>query len=218
MTGTARRHVSNKHISYTGLIKRHDATFRVNANKNGSNAKRTGIYNHMLHKGLDQLDFMITTYNKVLIVRFDLHQALYSDDNQPIANFMDKLKKNLIRHYRFKHIGYWWVRELEKAQAQHYHCVLMLNGNKVQTSHKVLNIIDKTWKNNNAGNFRPHIDAPYHTIDASNPLDNQYAINSPLEHHNTKSGVIWRLSYMAKPRSKGFRNEQTKDYSTSRLS
>lgn len=211
------RHVSSKYISYSGMVKHDGVTFQVNANKDGDVSKKKGVYNHMLLKGLEQLSFMLKAHGKVIVIRFDLHQKSYTDDNKKMADFIDKLKKNLIRKYGFKDIGYWWVREREEAQAQHYHCALMLDGNKVKTSYKVLDIVDETWKKKDKGNSRPHIDNPYHVINVSNTIHNQESLESPLKHHNSKAGVIWRLSYMAKPRSKGFRSKQAKDYSTSRL-
>jgi hypothetical protein len=49
----------------------------------------------------------------------------------------------------------------------------------------------------------PVISKPYYFVDKNNP-------NKRLE-------AIWRISYMAKIRGKGYRDPQAKDYGTSRL-
>jgi hypothetical protein len=50
----------------------------------------------------------------------------------------------------------------------------------------------------------PVISKPYYFVDKNNP-------NKRLE-------AIWRISYMAKIRGKGYRDPQAKDYGASRLS
>ncbi|WP_164837607.1 YagK/YfjJ domain-containing protein [Salinivibrio costicola] len=42
-------------------------------------------------------------------------------------------------------IGYLWVREHERAKQQHYHCVLFLDGSKVNHFHTIQTTIDDYW-------------------------------------------------------------------------
>ena len=53
---------------------------------------------------------------------------------------MDKLTKRLKRKYKLCRVGYIWVREQEKSKHQHYHLVLMIDGNKEQFFDEILKI------------------------------------------------------------------------------
>jgi DNA replicative helicase MCM subunit Mcm2 (Cdc46/Mcm family) len=186
---------SFRFISYSGEIKRKEATYKVNAKK------YSGIDNKMLHKALDQLDICLTKYKRVLVVRFDLHQPNYTGDNKIISGYFRNLQKQLKAKYEFKDIGYWWAREVEKSKNQHYHCVLFLNGNIVRHSNNINKILKNVYTKRNKGIHIPVITKPYYFI------DNQ----------EIKEETIYRISYLAKGRCKGYKDTQAKNYSTSRI-
>jgi hypothetical protein len=97
-------------------------------------------------------------------------------------------------------IGYAWVREQEKVKKQHYHVVLFLDGNKIQHPKKLNAIIKAMWE--------PHGHVPV----IRNPF---YYIKK--NDNATRVEAIWRISYSAKIRGKGYRDPQANDYQTSRL-
>ena len=105
------------------------------------------------------------------------------------------------RVYGIFEVGYVWVREHEKAKHQHYHFALFLDGDKVNHSAVIGGVISETWERVKVGNTTRIPEACFYNV--VNP--------------ETKADAIYRLSYMAKQRGKGYRPDQTKDYSTSRL-
>ena len=166
----------------------------------GSN--KGGVYYEIIQRGIEQLDIAIQIHKRVLVYYFILHTKIYTPDNYRVTNFMKNLKQKLGRDYKMKKIGYEWVREHERdnADTHHYHVALFLDGSKIQHPKKLLILIRKMW--------RPHGHVPY----IRNPFD--YINRSD---NDTRLKAIWRISYMAKIRGKGHRADQAKDYGASRL-
>lgn len=167
------------------------------------NTAKSGIYIDMLKPMLQQLFTMLEHHNKLLVVRFDYHQDHKSKSSKEVSDSLNKLIKRLKRKYKFSRVGYVWVREQEKKKHQHYHLVLILDGNKIQHSFEVLKIAEQIWQDQEMGNtFSIPLNPYYHFTRGDMKMLRQ---------------VIWRISYLAKGRGKGYRSPQAKDYSTSRI-
>lgn len=169
-------------------------TYRVNA-------KKSGLYAEILTRIIDQFEIAASLWSRVLVLRFDLHQEVYSADNQRISRFVKRLTTKLKREYGFKKIGFAWVREQQRAKAQHYHFVLFLEGRRVRHSKRLIEIIRKAWESPVGGYHVPHVSKPFYFGSRDEIVED----------------VIYRISYLAKVRGKGYRPDQTKDYQTSRL-
>ncbi|MEY4589994.1 MAG: hypothetical protein RL497_2070 [Pseudomonadota bacterium] len=126
------------YISYSGAL-------TVNGNTWLVNARKSGIFTHMAKSMISQIDAMLAHHNKIHILRFDLHQPDYTDDNQRITDFNRRLHGMLKSRYKLTRIGFIWVRELERAKSQHYHYALVLDGNKVQYPQNILDLATKVW-------------------------------------------------------------------------
>jgi len=185
---------NRKYVTHSGVMVRNGTTYVINT-------KKSGIYSTILHRTIDQLDICLSKWKRVLLIRFDLHQPFYSAKNKHISRFRKNLFRRLEREYQIAEVGYIWVREQERSKNQHYHWAIYLDGNKIRHSSKVLRIIKETWLGINADNHIPTIKNPYYFID----------------NEQTKLEAIYRISYLAKARGKGYRDRQAKDYSTSRL-
>lgn len=182
------------YVSHSRVIEWGNSVYLVNA-------KVSGCYTHMLKSMMGQLFNMLSHHNRLLVLRFDLHQPKYQPNNKRITDFNRNLFKRLKRKYRVKRIGYFWVREQETAPAPHYHYVLFLDGNKVRHSKKVLPLIREVWENMSGSYFVPKR-CYYHF------------------HRSDEARIrklIYRISYLAKGRGKGNRPPQTKDSSPSRI-
>jgi len=168
---------------------------RINIGKNEG-----GVYYEIIKRMIEQLDIALTIHKRILVHRFDLHPSYYTGSNEIISKFFKRIKQWIYRHYGIKKIGYGWVREQERAKKQHYHLVLFLDGNKIQHPKKLNAKIKEMWT---PLGHMPVISKPYYFVDKNNP-------NKRLE-------AIWRISYMAKIRGKGYRDPQANDFGTSRL-
>ncbi|MBG56803.1 MAG: hypothetical protein CMK46_00760 [Porticoccus sp.] len=150
----------------------------------------------------DQLEAMLSYHGKVLVLRLDLHLDGFSSDNHELSRFIEKIKRRYQEHYRGKRMGYVWVRELERAKQQHYHLALYLDANKIQHPAKLINWIEQRWQSR--GHPKPFTPKScFSVINRKNDCGKQV--------------VFKRLSYLAKTRGKGYRDENVNDYSSSRI-
>ena len=139
-------------------------------------------------------------HSQVLIVRFDLHVPQYTEDNAQISEFMAKLSYWIKSHYKgVNEVRYVWVREHEKAKQQHYHIVLMLNGNKIRNPHYIHEKGKELWSSLRGTGY--HISKHHHFH---------------RDDHDSICEAFYHISYLAKARGKGYKPHHTKNYGASR--
>jgi len=119
----AKRTHNRKRIVFGDSFTHNGKTYRVNSAK-------SGLYVEILTRIIEQFEIASTKWGHVFVLRFDLHTHSYTKDNKLITDFKKRLFQKLKREYGFKDIGYCWVREQERAKAQHYHFVLFLDGDR----------------------------------------------------------------------------------------
>ena len=183
-----------KYISKTNVITMGGKTWWINARK-------SGVYTGMLKPMIKQIELMMEYHSKIHLIRFDLHQSIYTETNKRISIFNRRLFKWLKRHYKLKRIGYIWCREQEGAQQQHYHYVLIIDGHKVEKANYILNKVIEIWESMSGSCWVPK---------------NCY-YNLKYGQYREIQNAIFRVSYLAKARGKGRRPPQTKDYATSKI-
>jgi len=167
------------------------------------NTAKSGVYRELLEAIIDQLEACYSHHGRLLVVRFDLHSHGFrpDSDNTEVSRFMKRIIRWVEYRYATEKVGRVWVRELERSKRQHYHCALMIDGDRIRHPKKLLAAIKEKWEMADPDHFMPDIRKPYHFVDKNSGLFDS----------------VYRLSYMAKPRGKGYRPEQAKDYSTSRI-
>lgn len=180
---------NNDEITHNGVI------YRVNARK-------SGLYIQMMKSIIDQFEAAARLWSRVFVLRFDLHQDFYTKDNKLVSKFIKRISTKLKREYDFKKIGFCWVREQERGKAQHYHCVLFLEGRKIQHSQRIMEFIKQAWESPLGGFHVPYFSRPFYFG----------------KRDDIAEQVIYRISYLAKVRGKGYRPPQTKDFQCSRIS
>ena len=166
------------------------------------NAKASGLYTHILRPLLRLYEAILNTHSKVFVYRFDIRVSQYSEDNTIISGLIRRLKKRIKTHYGLKKVTYFWIREQERSKNQHYHVLLMLDGQKVRHPYQI-----NQWINHYSELFdlSPHF-AGYHNV--RRDRDNYEIV---------KEAACYHISYLAKVRGKGHRPDQTKDFSHSRF-
>jgi hypothetical protein len=188
------RTANRKHVTHNDEFIHNGKTYKVNPAK-------SGLYIEITKRIIEQFEIAASKWSRVFVLRFDLHQGGYTSDNKRMTEFRKRLFQKLKRVYGFKEIGFCWVREQERSKSQHYHWSLFLDGNLIRHSSKINEMVKAAWLMPN-GNFHvPTIKHPFHFVDGE----------------QVTQEAIYRLSYLAKPRGKGCRPNQTKDYQTSRL-
>jgi hypothetical protein len=181
-----------KHIIHSAFYWYDDKAWYINS-------KVSGIRTDILRAILKQLTIMLNHHRKVFVFRFDLHTPSYTETNEQITSFNRRLFPRIERHYKVNRISFLWVREQEKAKQQHYHYVLILNGSKVRSPYEIQDWIKEIWEFQD-GTCQW---AGFHNLNRNEEEDIQKA--------------SYHLSYLAKPRGKGYRPSQTKDFGSSRI-
>ncbi|WP_203574224.1 YagK/YfjJ domain-containing protein [Listeria innocua] len=152
--------------------------------------KKSGCYVEILEAIIRELVAMLSIHSKVLAVRFDVSLHDYTSDNGVISRFLKSLRRWIERNYNSK-LGYVWVREHDTAKKQHYHFLVIVNGDKacLASAYKIFERAEKI-----AEIQQQHISRIWRCKD-----------NTMVRRGDTKAfgKVIERGSYLAKERTKG---------------
>lgn len=166
------------------------------------NSKKSGLISHALKAMVGQVDAMLSHHSKIHIIRFDLRVYEYSDTNNQISLYNKYLHRWLKRKYGLSRIGFCWCREIETQKYQHYHYVLIVDGHKIRHPYEILPKVKEIWE-------------VYLRGSEFTPKNCYY--NVKRGDHKTLQTAIYRISYLAKSRGKGYKPAQTKNYGTSRI-
>ena len=179
---------------------------------------------------IDRIEHMTRRHNKVLFIRFDLRfpRDFPSDEsNSKISRFWKIVGEE--PGLEGMHFHYVWAREQKAAEHQHYHCVIMLDGNKVQSYRKVLSRFDAIWR----GLFDFKVPGLVWFCDRDregNSVENGIMIRRPSRHatggkreeqedqfRRDKDRCISWGSYLAKQNQKEFAPRRVRYYGASQL-
>ncbi|MCF7489299.1 MULTISPECIES: inovirus Gp2 family protein [unclassified Vibrio] len=173
----------------------------------------------------------LSDHNRLLVMRFELKFPTgYSGPSDIISKFFDSLRfkiqydlkrksKNRNRSINCR-INYVWVKELSGNEGWHYHVALVLNYNVYRgfgkigsTRNNTINRISEAWASAikcSVNNVKGLVNIPN-----GNPV---YELNkrSP-SFHDTFYAVMFRLSYLAKLKTKPYGgNVRMRFYGTSK--
>ena len=191
-----KRKKPRKWVTHNGDFEHDGTIYKINV-------AGSGVLSLMMHPIIQQLDVCEQQWKRVFCYMFNLHQKdNFTRDNEHLTKFFKNLNRRLQRAYNIKKIGYVWAREQGRSKSQHYHCAIFIDGDVIRrTSNKLKGIIRGAW----CALHKSH--SVWFLGKAGYFIDNE----------ETKADCVYRLSYLAKGRGKGYRDAQVKDYSTSRL-
>lgn len=163
---------------------------------------RSKLCTKILSKTLEQLTRARAIHKNMLVMRFDLRSSTFKEGNGEISLFRKQIVQWIERNYQTHSVGTLWVREREISKHQHYHFAIWIDGNKIKHSGKLKRIIQEKWE-----------EASPSSHSVWNCDNGTYLVNND----DVFRDVVFRLSYLAKYRGKGYRPAHSNDYSTSRL-
>lgn len=116
--------------------------YPINTGTNGQHE----CYDLMLYRIRRHMDLMTARHGKVLFIRFDLRFPqgfAYDKSNDKVSRLFKRLKEK----YEYDNIDlhFMWFREQSREKHQHYHCVLLIDGDKIQRYCPVLEYITHVW-------------------------------------------------------------------------
>lgn len=172
------------------------------------NSAKSGCHVEWLQRLIRHAVAVEQVYQRVLIVRLELRNPPEGGDNKAIRAFMDKASKAIRGKYDHK-AGYMWAREQETAKGHHYHVALLLDGDRVMAGQPVFELVEPIWRNvggslAKAKTKKGAENLPYFMMIGRGA--------APLT-----DATYW-LSYLAKPRGKGYRDDYAQDFGTGQLS
>ncbi len=100
----------------------------------------------LVEKMADEFWAALELHSRVLAIRIDLHTDDEALKNVAIEDLLRWLKQDLKRAYRMKNIGHVWVSEFGKKKKRHWHLVLLLDGNILQSSWVVIDKVKTYWE------------------------------------------------------------------------
>jgi len=193
------RTLNRKKVTFESSINHYGKTYSIN---NGKEGKPLGLYVEPLKKVIEQFELGLNKWKRVFVLRFDLHAPYETENSKSMTDFRKRLFQKLKREYGFDNIGYCWAREYHgKGKGQHHHWAIWLDGNKIKHSSRINEMIKKAWEKPTGGYHVPTIKRPFCFVDSD----------------EVAQEAIYRVSYLAKTRGKGYRSAQTKDYQCSRM-
>ncbi len=152
----------------------------------------------------ERFDHAIDDKSKVYFMRYDIRFPKDSPhtDNQKIsefqASFMKALKRKKLKP------EYVVVREQSKEKHQHYHGILLLAGDKVQSPHVPIKTAERLWRSTlglPAGKGLIH---DCSTTRTGEPIENGTMLRKDdPEYHEKVKDCFRRASYLAKENQKG---------------
>lgn len=167
-----------------------------------------GFYLEILRGIKSLFDYMINKHNQVYFTMFSLRfpsgsMDRYPNDNTIMSNFIEML---IIQCNRRKYDPkYLWVREDSSTGQYHYHFILLLDGDYIQSAHIILQMATEIWqkclgiKN---GRGLVQLCKPYSNI--KNQYGNGVKIRRSSTDFQEVYGQCYQLaSYLAKCYSKG---------------
>ena len=156
----------------------------------------TGFYTDILDRTLELLEHMISRHSQVLVIRLDVRFPLgyiWPDDNSLFQGFIENYRRRLSDWGYDAHLL--WAREQKTSPNPHYHCFILLNGNKIRYF-KNTSKADELWAR--ALNLPLKIPGLIQIC----PIDKYY---SKIIHQNNSfefAKIFKALSYLAKVATK----------------
>lgn len=182
-----------KNASYKKFIKHKGFILPIKGGEFGWNPK-------IIRGFLKQLDTMLSSFDSVIAIRFDVNIAEYTLNNSVISELSQMIVRDLQRSFERLGIGYIWVRE-EAGIKQHYHWILLVDGRRVQPS-RLSEMLIRLFSRN-----------PFYHLHIP---ENSYYIVKKLGGSKYRA-VVERASYLAKLNTKEGNPEGVHDYGTSRF-
>jgi hypothetical protein len=161
----------------------------------------SGLHSNAIKVLIRQIQAMVSHHNKLLCIRFDLRLYELPLNNGKITGLNRLLHNWLKSKYKMLRVGFFWCREVETSENPHYHYLLIVDGNKVRTSYKIIEKVREYWER----------------LDGSLWVPQNCYYNIKRGDFKSTQDVVWRSSYLAKTRGKGNKPPQTKNYGSSRI-
>ncbi|WP_297894352.1 inovirus-type Gp2 protein [uncultured Desulfovibrio sp.] len=166
------------------------------------------------------LEEYTNTFSKTMIVRFDTtypKNFMAVEDNSDMSVLMKLLIQQCSRNGVSP--AYFWVREQSiRSDNQHYHCMLLLDGNKTCRYYPYIELAEKIWGRILGVNPKGLVHYCDRGPDGNRQANGIILRSDDLNYEDKIEAVVRQAMYMAKVHTKGFYNDGFRDFGMTRIS
>ncbi|QCC84729.1 inovirus Gp2 family protein [Desulfovibrio desulfuricans] len=166
------------------------------------------------------LEEYTNTFSKTMIVRFDTtypQRFITVEDNSDMSALMKLLIQQCSRNGVSP--AYFWVREQSlKSDNQHYHCMLLLDGNKTCRYYPYIKSAEEIWGRILDVDPKGLIHYCDRDPDGNRQANGIILRSDDLNYEDKIEAVVRQAMYLAKNHTKGFYNDGFRDFGMTRIS
>lgn len=188
----------NKKV-FSGTHYEHDGKFYEVMTRSDDGKRVYSVFSEIVDRIIEQFNIAFQIHGRLFVQHIVLSTEHYTPDNSNMTDFRKAITLMLKRKYKATRLAYVWSREIETSKQQHYHLFLVVDGQKLCFGEGLRKEVSAMIKRSDY--FTKATMAGFHQVETVADLDS----------------AIFHATYVAKTRGKGYRSEQAKDYSTSRL-
>lgn len=193
----------------------HNINFIEKIYENDHSLYRQAIYNNLAIL----LTEYTTSFSKTMVIRFDVTYPKgfnAVEDNRDISALM----KLLIQQCSRKGVSpaYFWVREQSlRSNNQHYHCMLLLDGNKTYRYYPYIESAEKMWGRILNVDSKGLIHYCNRDADGNRQANGIILRSDDPNYEGKIDTVVRQAMYLAKDHTKGIYNDGIRDFGMSRI-
>ncbi|HHQ4618817.1 TPA: YagK/YfjJ domain-containing protein [Aeromonas veronii] len=193
VTGKAKRKQGKRygHVTHQCVYRYQGIEYPINT------TPASGGYTKPLSEMIRRIVEAVRRYRRVLFVRLDLSMGEGEATSERLSAFLKQAGRYVTREHGTR-LEYVWCREQEKAKRQHYHLALLIDGDKLRHPARLYEALAELWQRKGGRLSIP---------------ENGYLMT---DSHNITEAV-YRISYLAKERGKGYRPDGVRDFGYSRI-
>ncbi len=175
---------------------------------------------YVSQKLFELLEEYTNTFSKTMAVRFDVTypKSFIAVENN---SDMSELMKLLIQQCSRNGVSpaYFWVREQSLgSNNQHYHCMLLLDGNKTCRYYPYIKSAEEIWGRILDVDPKGLIHYCDRDPDGNRQPNGIILRSDDLNYEGKIDAVVRQAMYLAKDHTKGFYNDGVRDFGMSRIS
>ena len=171
-------------------------------------------------KIFELLEEYTKTFSKTMVVRFDVtYPKTYIgvEDNSDMSALMKLLIQQCSRNGVSP--AYFWVREQSlRSNNQHYHCMLLLDGNKTCRYYPYIELAEEIWGRILGVNPKGLIHYCDRDPDGNRQANGIILRSDDPNYEDKIEAVVRQAMYLAKDHTKGFYNDGFRDFGMTRIS
>ena len=160
-----------------------------------------------------------TSHSKTMVIRFDVTYPkgfMAVEDNSDISALMKLLIQQCSRNGVSP--AYFWVREQSlRSNNQHYHCMLLLDGNKTCRYYPYLEAAEEIWRRMLNVDKKGLIHYCNRDADGNRQANGIILRSDDLDYERKIATVVRQAMYLAKDHTKGIYNDGIRDFGMSRI-